>query len=86
LVRDAAIRRTAPPPPALRRARGALALGTGVSSELRRPLGISIVGALIVSQALTLYTIPVGYLELDRCRLWLARLRFGRARSAVRAS
>jgi multidrug efflux pump len=43
-----------------------LALGTGVGSELRRPLGITIVGGLIVSQVLTLYTTPVVYLFFDR--------------------
>jgi hydrophobe/amphiphile efflux-1 (HAE1) family protein len=48
-----------------------LALGRGVGSELRRPLGISIVGGLIFSQMLTLYTTPVMYLYLDRFRLWL---------------
>jgi multidrug efflux pump len=48
-----------------------LALGTGVGSELRRPLGIAIVGGLIFSQALTLFTTPVVYLYLDRFRLWL---------------
>ena len=52
-----------------------LALGSGVGSELRRPLGISIVGGLIFSQMLTLYTTPVIYLYLDRFRLWVNRLR-----------
>jgi len=47
-----------------------LAIGFGEGSELRRPLGISIVGGLIVSQMLTLYTTPVIYLYLDRLRLW----------------
>ena len=51
-----------------------LALGTGEGSELRHPLGISIVGGLIVSQALTLYTTPVIYLYLDRFGRWLRRL------------
>ena len=46
-----------------------LALGTGVGSELRRPLGITIVGGLIVSQALTLFTTPVVYLYMDRLRI-----------------
>jgi multidrug efflux pump len=47
-----------------------LAIGFGDGAELRRPLGISIVGGLIVSQMLTLYTTPVVYLYLDRFRLW----------------
>jgi multidrug efflux pump subunit AcrB len=46
-----------------------LALGNGVGAELRRPLGITIIGGLIVSQLLTLYTTPVVYLSLDRLRL-----------------
>jgi len=52
-----------------------LAVGGGTGSELRQPLGITIVGGLIVSQLLTLYTTPVVYLYLDRFRLWVARLR-----------
>ena len=52
-----------------------LAFGHGVGSELRRPLGITIIGGLIVSQLLTLYTTPVVYLELDRLRLWWNGLR-----------
>ena len=51
-----------------------LAIGFGEGSELRRPLGISIVGGLIVSQLLTLYTTPVIYLYLDRFRLWATSL------------
>jgi multidrug efflux pump len=52
-----------------------LALGTGTGSELRRPLGITIVGGLIVSQMLTLFTTPVVYIYVDRARLWLRRPR-----------
>jgi len=54
-----------------------LALGLGTGAELRQPLGITIVGGLIVSQLLTLYTTPVIYLYLDRFSLWFARLRRG---------
>jgi multidrug efflux pump subunit AcrB len=50
-----------------------LALGGGVGSELRRPLGITIVGGLIVSQALTLFTTPVVYLYMDKLRLRRSR-------------
>jgi len=50
-----------------------LAVGGGAGSELRQPLGITIVGGLLVSQVLTLYTTPVIYLYLDRIRLWASR-------------
>jgi multidrug efflux pump len=48
-----------------------LALGTGVGSELRRPLGITIIGGLLVSQLLTLYTTPVIYLWFDAVGRWV---------------
>jgi multidrug efflux pump len=57
-----------------------LALGTGTGSELRRPLGITIVGGLIMSQLLTLYTTPVVYLAFDR---WRVRLNLRRGRPAA---
>ena len=57
-----------------------LALGTGIGSELRRPLGITIIGGLIFSQVLTLYTTPVIYSAFDR----LAK-RFGRGCMPVAA-
>jgi hydrophobe/amphiphile efflux-1 (HAE1) family protein len=50
-----------------------LALGAGAGSELRRPLGIAIVGGLLVSQALTLFTTPVIYLYLERASQWVGR-------------
>jgi multidrug efflux pump subunit AcrB len=52
-----------------------LAVGTGTGSELRYPLGITIVGGLILSQLVTLYTTPVVYLYLDHLRGWCAQLR-----------
>jgi multidrug efflux pump len=57
-----------------------LALGTGTGAELRRPLGITIVGGLILSQMLTLFTTPVVYVYLDRLSLWV------RGRKGARAS
>jgi multidrug efflux pump len=54
-----------------------LAIGMGTGSELRRPLGVAIVGGLIFSQLLTLYTTPVIYLYMDRVHLWWVRLRKG---------
>jgi multidrug efflux pump len=62
-----------------------LALGTGDGAELRRPLGISIVGGLILSQLLTLYTTPVVYLYLDRARHW-TRSKFARQQTAAVAN
>jgi multidrug efflux pump len=56
-----------------------LAFGTGTGSELRKPLGITIVGGLLLSQALTLYTTPVVYLVMDRLRLRA----LGRTRDAL---
>ena len=63
-----------------------LALGTGTGSELRRPLGITIVGGLIVSQMLTLFTTPVVYVYLDRLRLWANRRRRADQADAVPTS
>jgi multidrug efflux pump len=60
-----------------------LAIGFGDGSEFRRPLGIAIVGGLIVSQLLTLYTTPVVYLYLDRFRLWCRRVWAGRTRGTA---
>ena len=61
-----------------------LALESGTGSELRRPLGISIVGGLLLSQFLTLYTTPVIYLYLDRLRLWFQARNQSRKGMALR--
>ena len=60
-----------------------LAMGTGTGAELRRPLGIAIVGGLIFSQMLTLYTTPVIYLYLDRFSIWWHKRRAAMGRRPV---
>jgi multidrug efflux pump len=63
-----------------------LAIGSGTGSELRRPLGITIIGGLLVSQVLTLYTTPVVYLYFDRLQQWWLRVRgSGTQRTALEA-
>ena len=59
-----------------------LALGAGVGSELRRPLGITIVGGLILSQLLTLFTTPVVYIYMDRLQSWFQGARARRPAAA----
>jgi multidrug efflux pump len=61
-----------------------LAIGMGDGGELRQPLGIAIVGGLILSQVLTLYTTPVIYLYMDRFRLWSRRRRGGSTATVAR--
>ena len=56
-----------------------LMLGSGAGSELRRPLGYAMVGGLILSQALTLFTTPVVYLYLDRAHYWYVARKEARA-------
>jgi len=63
-----------------------IALSHGAGSELRRPLGIAIVGGLLVSQFLTVYTTPVIYLYLDRLNHWAGRGRRERLREITRAA
>jgi multidrug efflux pump len=63
-----------------------LVLATGEGVEMRQPLGLAIVGGLVVSQILTLYTVPVVYLWLDRLRLWVKScVRGGRGAGAAAA-
>ena len=57
-----------------------LAIGRGDGAEFRNPLGIAVIGGLMVSQVLTLYTTPLVYLYLDRFSLWLRGRRHSRAR------
>jgi multidrug efflux pump subunit AcrB len=59
---------------------GPLMLGTGTGSEIRQPLGYAIVGGLLVSQILTLFTTPIVYIYMDRVSSWL----YGRSRSQSR--
>ena len=63
-----------------------LALGGGTGADLRCPLGITIVGGLIVSQALTLFTTPVVYLYMDRLQTWLRPARAHRPVDSPSAS
>jgi Cu/Ag efflux pump CusA len=60
-----------------------LMVGTGTGSELRQPLGFAIVGGLLLSQLLTLFTTPVVYIYLDRINQWLKKVR---SRAAKRES
>jgi multidrug efflux pump subunit AcrB len=60
-----------------------LMLGTGTGSELRQPLGYAIVGGLLVSQVLTLFTTPVVYLYMDKLSQWIGRLRGRQAMATV---
>ncbi|QHE91906.1 efflux RND transporter permease subunit [Pandoraea fibrosis] len=62
-----------------------LMLGTGAGSELRRPLGYAMVGGLVLSQALTLFTTPVIYLYLDRASLWFRERKARRAQQGAQA-
>ena len=50
-----------------------IAIGYGAGADLRQPLGVAVVGGLIVSQALTLFTTPVTYLYMDNLTAWIAR-------------
>jgi HAE1 family hydrophobic/amphiphilic exporter-1 len=62
-----------------------LMLGTGIGSEIRQPLGYAIVGGLLVSQLLTLFTTPVVYIYMDRLGQWLGRSRAAAVETKVPA-
>ncbi len=62
-----------------------LAVGTGIGSEIRQPLGYAIVGGLLVSQVLTLFTTPVVYIYMDRLGHWLGRRQRGSRRALIEA-
>jgi len=63
-----------------------IAVGMGVGSELRQPLGVAIVGGLLLSQVLTLFTTPVVYLAMERFRIWVKTLRFAPVRISRQAT
>ena len=63
-----------------------LALGNGIGSELRKPLGVSIVGGLLLSQLITLYTTPVVYLYFERLSDWARERRAQRAKLRERVA
>jgi HAE1 family hydrophobic/amphiphilic exporter-1 len=62
-----------------------MARGMGAGAEARRPLGLAVVGGLVVSQLLTLYFTPVYYIYLDRFQSWIGRL-FGRKAKEAEAA
>ena len=61
-----------------------IAIGIGAGADLRQPLGVAVVGGLLVSQALTLYTIPVTYIYMEQFSEWLGSRFGGRRRRGLR--